>query len=367
MQATGIQLLCKERGWSRSRLVLELRRVAGQRGAVLPADESLKRMIRQWINGDRGLSEFYAELFTAVFGVPFETVKEESADGAGVLVERLLWAGALDGELVTLFAQQNQSLRLLDRRLGARRLLAQTESHVQQMAELLAFALCGPHRESLAEVLAAAASLAGWQALDLGRPDRAWREYETAKAAARESNCLAVLAHVSAEQAYALLDLGRAEDALEQVKYARQRAKGQVPAVLETWLWAAQAEMHAAVGDENATRRALDHAEKYLVQGDDGTLPSVVLDEVHLARWRGNCLARLGAAEAVDDLTAALARLDPAFTRARAGVHCDLAVAFNARGEPDAVHEHAQRAAELADATTSVRQQRRISALLNAS
>ncbi|EFC86141.1 hypothetical protein [Parafrankia sp. EUN1f] len=72
--ATGpdINRLSCERGWSRARLVLELRRAATAGRATLPGDESLKRMIRQWANGQRGLSPLYADLLTAVFGVRFE-------------------------------------------------------------------------------------------------------------------------------------------------------------------------------------------------------------------------------------------------------------------------------------------------------
>ena len=45
----------------------------------------------------------------------------------------------MDGALVLLLESQTQSLRLLDRRLGAARLLAQTESHLAQMSDLLTY------------------------------------------------------------------------------------------------------------------------------------------------------------------------------------------------------------------------------------
>lgn len=72
--ATGrdINDLSCARGWSRSRLVLELRRTAAAQRTTLPGDDSLKRMIRLWANGQRGLSPLYAGLLTTVFGVRFE-------------------------------------------------------------------------------------------------------------------------------------------------------------------------------------------------------------------------------------------------------------------------------------------------------
>lgn len=368
MDATDLQRLSDDRGWSRTRLIVELRRAAAGSGQCLPAELSLKRMIRQWVNGERGLSAFYADLFAAVFGVAFDTADTVATAGgeaaAADLLDRLARAGSLDKDLVALFEVQTQQFRLLDRRLGARRLLPQTEAHVNQMSELLAFALTGPRRAGLAQAVAEAAALAGWQALDLGRPDRAWLLHETAKSAARDSGNPSVVAHVTAQQAYSLLDLGRPADAVQQVRYAREAVRGQVPTVVAAWLSAAEGEMLAATGDEAAARDALDDAERQLGQVDNDQLEFLVLDDAHFARWRGHCLARLGAGDAIADLESALAGVDSSFARARASLHCDLATAYAARGERDAALRHATKGRALADVTTSARQQRRLSDLV---
>jgi hypothetical protein len=83
MDATQIGPLCAARGWSRARLIAELRRVGRERNVTLPGDDSLRRMVREWVNGRRGLSDFYAGLFTAVFGVPFTSASsmDEWASG----------------------------------------------------------------------------------------------------------------------------------------------------------------------------------------------------------------------------------------------------------------------------------------------
>jgi hypothetical protein len=367
LRASDVQRLCDERGWSRARLMLELRKAALALNDDLPSDDSLGRMIRQWLNSDRGLSERSAKFFTMVFGVPFEVGSGPEAEAGAsasleVRIAKAKWT--LDADLYELFTQQTQSFRLLDRRLGARRLLAQTESHVHQMTDVLSYARDGHQRAQLAGAVAEAASLAGWQALDLGLPDKAWILYETGKAAARESGKPAALAHVTAEQAYALLDLGHVDDGVEQIRYARQVAGKRVPPVLRAWLWAAEAEALAAAGEEPRARSALDRADREIMNAGKDTLPYLALDENHLARWRGHCLARLGAAEAVEDLSGALAKLDPSFNRARAGMLCDLAIAYSARGDLDASRDHARQASALAEATTSKRQQRRIAQLL---
>src|SRR3954449_11491873 len=113
VRGADIGRLCNERGWSRDKLIRELRAVARRRNLQLPADDSLKRMIRQWINSDRDLSAMYAELLTLVFGLPFETGRDpEPDDGALALAERLSrTASALDAELVLLLEQQTDGYR----------------------------------------------------------------------------------------------------------------------------------------------------------------------------------------------------------------------------------------------------------------
>src|SRR5215207_3719175 len=71
MRATDINALCEQRGWSRAKLIQQLRTAARVQSTQLPNDDSLRRMIREWAAGRRGLSDFYADLMTATFGFPF--------------------------------------------------------------------------------------------------------------------------------------------------------------------------------------------------------------------------------------------------------------------------------------------------------
>lgn len=377
MYATDVVPLSKARNWTRARLILEMRRAGRQHGMELPDDASLRRMIRLWSTGERGLSEMYAQLFSEIFGVPFQPGKpahdpdqdhnqdDGDNEASDELAARLSLAATVDAELIALFEDQTESLRRIDRRLGAARLLVQTEAHVAQMSDLLTYSLPSRCRPALAAAVAEAAALAGWQALDLGDTRKAWMLHETAKAAARDSENPAILAHVTAQQAYVLLDLGRVREASELINYARAEAARRVPDLLLAWLWAAEAESLAAAKDEYRAHAALDKAAQALPANPvDETLPFIFLDDVHLARWRGHCLARLGAAEAVDDLTNALTRLDPSFTRAAASLRCDLALAYSVRGQHEEARAEARQAQELADRTASARQRRRIRQLM---
>jgi hypothetical protein len=171
-----------------------------------------------------------------------------------------------------------------------------------------------------------------------------------------------------AQQAYVLLDADRPADAHEVIYHAREEVGSAVPNVLRSWLHAAEGEALAADGQRDNALRALDAATESLATGGSGdALPYVMLDAGHLARWRGHCLARLGEAEAIDDLTTALGTMgEGQYGRAEASLRVDLALAFQARGDGTESRLHARRAADLAGRTGSERQRRRIAKLLSA-
>lgn len=70
-----------------------------------------------------------------------------------------------------------------------------------------------------------------------------------------------------------------------------------------------------------------------------------------------------GREEAPYRLYDALDSADPTFIRASAGLCCDLAQAYMARGEYDQAQEHLRQARLLASRTGSVRHRRRIEQL----
>lgn len=359
-----------ERGWKKAQLVHELRQAAARRRKHLVSSESLGRRIAIWENQDGAVSEFYRELLCEVY--------EKSAPELGLvdlpaaitrktadLTDRLALS-RLDSGIVELLRNHTQSIRMLDRRLGGEQLYEQTSAHVAQIEHLVRHTLPSAHREAAAEELSQAAALAGWQALNMGRLEDAWRFHELATSAARESGQRAGLIYASAQQAYVLLDADRTTDALAIIHRTRQDAGTNVPATLLAWLRAAEGEALATSGDRDAALRALDAAETALSSaGADDPLPYVMLDAGHLARWRGDCLVRLGDAGAIADLTSALNSIgEGKFGRAETTLHVDLAIAFRARGDLNTARMHARRASDLAGRIGSVRQRRRIADLL---
>jgi hypothetical protein len=284
--------------------------------------------------------------------------------GEHELRQMLSAARRINADVLVLLHEQLTAVRRLDRQLGAAIAHNEVATKIEQVIRLRSHSLTPATRAELAALLAEFGTLAGWQALDLGSVADSWQHYERAKAAARESEDVAFEVHSAAEQAFVLIEVNETASAVELLRATEKRAHRVTGRLLRSWLSAAHGEALAAHGQRSESLRAFDRAAALLpsdVSTSDG--PYVVLDPVHLARWRGHALARIGEPEAVDVLSSALNRLDPTFTRAETGLRVDLATAFLAMGERDQGRAHVARARALATEIGSARQQRRIDKL----
>lgn len=376
MSFNGLRQARTARGWSQRRLVAGIEQYARQRGLSVASTVSLSVYVSEWENGKRTISTEYAAILRGVLGLTdaelFGSVTAQAVatlDGYDELVTRIEAVRSLSAGMVDTLLSQTELLRPMDRQLGAPQLVDQMAAHLRTMEDALTFAVLPDARRPVARALAGAATLAAWQALDVGAADRAWRHYELAKSAARDADEPAFLAHAMGEQAYVLADAGKAELAIALVQEAQRAGHGRIPQRLVAWLQAAEAELCALASRSEECRHALDRASAVLPDGDDPRdpdMPSIFLNHSHLTRWRGNVLALLGDDQAASDLHAALDAMDPTFVRAQAGVRGDLAQAHLVRGEHDEAMKQLQEARLLASRTGSVRHLRRIERLTQA-
>ncbi|MGW5718338.1 hypothetical protein ACWEVP_19380 [Amycolatopsis sp. NPDC003865] len=280
------------------------------------------------------------------------------------LRQRLSAARRVNPDVLALLQSQLTAVRRLDRQLGATTAHDEVATKISQVYRLRSHSLTPSVRSQLAALLAEFGTLAGWQALDMGWVSDSWQFYERAKAAASESGNAAFEVHCAAEQAFVLIEVNETTSAVELLNTTERRAQRTSGRLLRSWLAAAHGEALAADGQRSASLHAFDRAAGLLpscTPTADG--PYVVLDQVHLARWRGHALARIGEPEAVDVLSAALSRLDPTFARAETALRVDLATAFTTMGDREQGRAHAVRARALAAEIGSLRQQRRIDRL----
>jgi tetratricopeptide (TPR) repeat protein len=310
-----------------------------------------------------------ANLLERIFGLPIDELlavpRNEPADvAAAELRQRLNAARHVDLTVIDLLRDQLDSLRKLDRQMGAIVAYGEVREKVEQVRQLHAYSLTPSVRVALAGVLSELSALAGWEALDRYEIGHAWAHHESAKQAARDADASDLLAHAFAQQAFVLAELGEVRAAVDQLADARALVRRTAPRLLRAWLAAAHGEGLAAAGRRDEALRAFDAAGALLpVDPVDPALPFLFLESVHLDRWRGHALARLGDAEAVEVLTHALERLDPTFARAETALRVDLAAALVAGGELDHARSHAIRAERVATEIGSARQQRRVRSL----
>jgi len=365
---TSLQTVRRHLGYTGAQVIDLFTRRAAALNLPIANPASLKTKLSRWENGKEQPSEIYRRLFREIYGrtnaeLGFPDEPEEDPE-ATELRSRLATARTVDHQTVEVFRHQVDHARHIDRRFGALTQLDPLRTQIDQVQQLLTYR-AGPARTALAGVLVEASTLAGWQALDRAAPGQAWTHYERAKAAAREADSPTLLVHATAEQAFVLIDLDETTAALDQLTHARILATGTATPLLQAWLAAAHGETLAAAGHADDARRAFDTANALLPADPiDPALPFLFLGDSHLDRWRGNALARVGAPEAIDQLTAALARLPVDFVRARTGLLVDLAYAHAAAGDRDAALAYVRQARQLAGQIKSDRHQRRLNRLV---
>ncbi len=356
-------------GYSQERVVRLLLEQAVRRGVHIAAPASLLVMLSRWENGRTEVTEpEYHALFRDIYGRTNEELgfsTEQQDDSTKELRERLQRARSVDRATVELFRRQVDETRHLDRRFGAVPLLDQLNTQIVQLDKLLRYGAAASERAALAEVLADAAMLAGWEALDRGSLTLAWQQHEIAKSAAREAGSSALLAYATRQQAFVLVEMEMFPEAVQLLEDAESAGRGKTAGLLRAWLAAARGEGLASNGRAEDALRAFDAAHALLpLDTNDPDLPFLMLNPGHLARWRGHALSRLRDVRAVSELEIVLNGLNPTTARARAGTLVDLSFAHSAVGNRDAAVSYAREARKLAAQIGSERQKRRLARLL---
>ncbi|MGH3867580.1 MAG: hypothetical protein ACRDQ4_15860 [Pseudonocardiaceae bacterium] len=329
------------------------RLVSGQQlGALRPATARL-------------LEHIFGEPITALLAPPKTATTGDSGNPASELRQLLNTTRRVDRSAVTLLHQQLDVLRQLDRQLGALVVHDELNTKIRQVQGLTAHSLAPETREPLNALLSEMHTLAGWQALDLGDIATAWQHYGHSRSTAEQSNSIPHESHAAAGQAIVLREAGMTDDAVDLLDSARRHAEPASPRVLRSWLAATHGETFAAHGDRSTSLRAFDRAAQLLPCDAPDERPCVALDNVHLARWRGQALAHFGEPDAITILTDALNQLDPSAVRAQARTRIDLATALATNGDWDEARTHANHATQLATQIGSARLHRRSTTLLS--
>jgi transcriptional regulator with XRE-family HTH domain len=264
----------EDKGWSYTRLVAEMRKVAARQGKSLPSTASLIAMLSRWLNDHDRPSRFYREILSSALGLGQAELQAGSSQELAVRLPGfgsddpvVGYRGNVDGALLDDMDSLTDLYRRMDRRLGAVSLFEDLSRHLQRVTALRHASMTGADRQRLASIAGDIATLLGWQSLDTGQAARAWKYFRRATDAAKEAENPALQAFAIAEAAYIPLLGGNHRAALPLLREARDLAPPASSPAFRAWLCGAEAEAHAVAGEVAACLRALDCAEAALAEG----------------------------------------------------------------------------------------------------
>jgi hypothetical protein len=139
-------------GWTQSKVVAMLIAAAARRHIALPDPENLKSQLSRWENGRVGVSELYRELFREIYNCADQDLglapkpRRDEQLAAGLLT-RFATARVAGPTVASTYAQHVDTIRLLDRELGAPAALAQLRALCTAVEDLLTHAVLPSARE----------------------------------------------------------------------------------------------------------------------------------------------------------------------------------------------------------------------------
>ncbi|MGD9484172.1 transcriptional regulator [Streptomyces sp. TRM70308] len=227
--------------------------------------------------------------------------------------------------------------------------------------------LAGSYRESVGRALFAAAArlseLAGYMAVDTGRPGLAQRHYIQALRLAQAGGDRAYGGYVlAAGMSHLAASLGNPREIAQLARAAQEGTRGRVTPRTEAMFHAAEARGHALIGDNRACQvaagRALSAFERAQAATDAGDDPAWIahFDAAYLADELAHCHRDLGQpGPARRRAEEALAQHPESRTRRRA---IDLLLLADAQAAQRHVDEACHTAAQALDALRGLRSQR---------
>jgi transcriptional regulator with XRE-family HTH domain len=325
------------KGWSYSRLAVELRRQAERDGVALPKHESLVTLITRWANNRQQPDSFYRDLLGRTLGLSESELFGDASRAADLAAgaEPWLLARALDASTVGA-----PSLDLLEAAVAdfARRypsaapadLLGPVRRHYQDAVRLLAGPLRVAHRRRLSAVAGVLAGVAGSLSFDLKDQARAPAYFRVARQAAEEAEDRDLAAWALATWSLMPTYNGDTAEALRLIEAAQTAGGRELSPTRGAWLAALEAKAHAGLRDARRSAVALGRAERSLSRpGSVGNrLGTDFFDAPRLVGFQGASFLLLRQPEAARRaLVDVLALRSPTDVKGRSLARLDLAAA----------------------------------------
>jgi hypothetical protein len=343
-----LRKVLKERGWSHSKLVGELRRQAAATGEVLPKTESLLTLVSRWVNNHQQPDSFYRDLLARALDRPDAELFGEEDQAADLEIGAEPWrlARALELSSVGAAALEGIEATVAD---FARRypstppatLLDPVAGHYRDVSQLLEGPLPVAKRRRLVVVAGVLAGLAGNLAFDLKQRPRAERYFSVALQAAHEAESADLGAWTLAMRSILPAYDGDPAGALALIQQGQAFAGQAATATRRAWLAAMEAKAHAGLGHASACDDALGRAADAIERAEapENRLGTDFFDLPRLLAFKGTCALLLHQPKAARAaLAEGLALRPPSDVKGRSLARLDLAAAHVQEREPEQAH-----------------------------
>jgi len=274
----------------------------------------------------------------------------------------------LTDQTVSSLQALTDTYRRLDYQEGAHRVRADVTRHLRRMIELTDRPASPLTRRNLLKASADAAQLSAWLAIDTRRYRHAARYCEVAISMAEKADDHALRSYSLGVMSYIHLHAGDGRAALDILQAARSSPARALPPAVNAWLTEATGEAYGLLRDTRKGLLALAETERIFDRVTSAETPPWLAffdADCHAARLKGRCLIRLGQPQqSVPALHEALHLLPETFVRERSGTLIDLATAYLQLHDIEQACEAATYADQLARATNSERNRKRLRELL---
>ncbi len=239
--------------------------------------------------------------------------------------------------------------------MASRELMSGVLGHLHTVTDLVGASGATAQRTRLSGIAGEISLIAGQMAFDTNDHTAARGYYRAAAEAALEANNQSLYAVAFARSSFTYLENGDSMRALALISKAEATPIPGEDKLLQGWISAIQAEVHASLHEETACQIALDRAESQIESGGVSDRYWTGFGASRLTGYRSVCLLWLGKPQqALVHLNALLEQLEPQSERRRARILADMATAYAQLGEVDEACQLAGNALTVARKTRQV-------------
>jgi tetratricopeptide (TPR) repeat protein len=340
-----LRAVIEEMGWSYTRLIAEMRRVAAP--SKLPKTSSLVSMLSRWLNGRGWPDDYYQDVLSKALRKPRAELFGEGTENAllKVTVRARPW------ELLEALEHRSIGPRALDQlertvtgyvraypNTPPRALADPVSSDLRHLIAALKQPQPLKQRHRLVVAVARLAAVAGSVSFDLRDHRRALDYFEAARTAGDEAEDDDLLAWVLAMHSIVPAYLDSPQLSLDLLEGALHFARCDVAPSRLAWVASLKARAHAAVGDRAGCDEALGVAYDAMAatEGLERRPETDFFDLPRLDGLKGTCLLLLRQPEKAQPvLEDVLVRRDPSNLKGRSLIKLDLAAAHAQGGDPE--------------------------------